>query len=371
MRVRLGDYIEEYSVRNIKQDEIPVYSVTNTQGFCGDYFSKDVASKNKSTYKIVPHGYFAYNPSRVNVGSIDWLREADRVIVSPLYVVFSVSDAIDQQYLLYYLKSDIALHLIRERASGSVRDNLKFSILSEFPIILRDKEAQLRIVKTLDLLENLIRINKAKLGKLDDLVKSRFVEMFGDFQDNPLGWPELGFDEFATIDTHMTTDYEYYAHYPHIGIDSIVSGTGELKGYRTVAEDNVISGKYPFTAEHIIYSKIRPNLNKVALPDFEGVCSADAYPILPKKEVCNRVFLAHVMRSDFFLNQILGFSTRSNMPKVNKSQLAHFRTPMPPLGMQLAFADFISQVDKSRSAVQKSVERLELLRSSLMQEYFG
>ena len=145
----------------------------------------------------------------------------------------------------------------------------------------------------------------------------------------------------------MTTDYRYYADYPHIGIDSIVSGTGELKGYRTVAEDNVISGKYPFTAEHIIYSKIRPNLNKVALPDFEGVCSADAYPILPKKEVCNRVFLAHVMRSDFFLNQILGFSTRSNMPKVNKSQLAHFRTPMPPLGMQLAFADFVSQVDKS------------------------
>ena len=171
--------------------------------------------------------------------------------------------------------------------------------------------------------------------------------MFGDFAKNDREWPILSFNEFAIIDTHMTTDYERYADYPHIGIDSIVSGTGELKGYRTVAEDNVISGKYPFTPEHIIYSKIRPNLNKVARPDFEGVCSADAYPILPKKDVCNRVFLAYVMRSDYFLSQILGYSTRSNMPKVNKNQLAHFRSPIPPRDLQDEFAAFVALVDKS------------------------
>ena len=112
MKVRLGNYIKEYSVRNKKDEDIPVYSVTNTQGFCQDYFGKEVASKDKTTYKIVPRGYFAFNPSRINVGSVDWQRNEERVIVSPLYNVFSVSEQLDQQYLYYYLKSDFALQRI-------------------------------------------------------------------------------------------------------------------------------------------------------------------------------------------------------------------------------------------------------------------
>lgn len=98
MREKLGKYIKEYSVRNKANEDIPVYSVTNTQGFCQDYFGKEVASKDKSTYKIVPRGCFAYNPSRINVGSIDWQRNEDRVIVSPLYNVFSTSELLDQQF---------------------------------------------------------------------------------------------------------------------------------------------------------------------------------------------------------------------------------------------------------------------------------
>lgn len=129
MKVRLGDYIQEYTVKNKKEEDIPVYSVTNTQGFCRDYFGKDVASKDRSTYKIVPRGYFAYNPSRINVGSVDWQRHEDRVIVSPLYNVFSVSKELDKQYLYYYLKSDITLYFIKAIATGSVRDNLKLSML--------------------------------------------------------------------------------------------------------------------------------------------------------------------------------------------------------------------------------------------------
>ena len=71
MKVRLGDYIQEYLVRNKAEEDIPVYSVTNTHGFCRDYFGKEVASKDRSTYKIVPMGAFAYNPSRINVGSVE------------------------------------------------------------------------------------------------------------------------------------------------------------------------------------------------------------------------------------------------------------------------------------------------------------
>ncbi len=170
MSGRLGDYIREYSVRNKANEDIPVYSVTNTQGFCKDYFGKEVASKDKTTYKIVPRGCFAYNPSRINVGSVDWQRDEVEVIVSPLYNVFSVAEEIDQQYLYYYLKSDITLQRIRAVATGSVRDNLKLNMLYEFPINLPTKEEQKCIVGILDRTRKVIELRKKEVDMLNELV---------------------------------------------------------------------------------------------------------------------------------------------------------------------------------------------------------
>lgn len=174
MIVKLGDVISEYSVRNKSDEDIPVYSVTNEQGFCTGYFSKDVSSKDRTTYKIVPRGYFAYNPSRINVGSVDWQNCEERVIVSPLYVVFGVKDAIDRRYLLHYLKSDVMRVLIKAYASGSVRDNLKLSVLQDFCIDLRPIEEQKRIADILDKVGRLISLCNDELETLDELVKSRF-----------------------------------------------------------------------------------------------------------------------------------------------------------------------------------------------------
>ena len=186
-----------------------------------------------------------------------------------------------------------------------------------------------------------------------------------------MGWPTATFKEIATIDSTMTTDFEKYANYPHIGIDSIEKGTGKLTGYRTVAEDGVISGKYAFTPNHIIYSKIRPNLNKVALPDFEGLCSADAYPILPMPDKCNRVFLAYDMRSQFFLDYILQFCNRTNLPKVNRKEVEGFVTPIPSIELQNQFATFVEQTEKTKTTISCSLEKLEILKKALMQKYFG
>lgn len=175
MITKIGEVIFEYAVRNKEDEDIPVYSVTNERGFCTGYFSKEVASKDKSTYKIVPRGYFAYNPSRINVGSVDWQNCEDRVIVSPLYVVFGVSAQVDQQYLLHYLKSDIMLAYIKEYATGSVRDNLRLSDLGKLSFNLRTIEEQRKVAGVLDLVDCLIDKSRRQLKKLDELVKSRFI----------------------------------------------------------------------------------------------------------------------------------------------------------------------------------------------------
>lgn len=185
------------------------------------------------------------------------------------------------------------------------------------------------------------------------LNQSQFIEMFGDPVDNPMGWPIRKLSDVAKVDGTMTKEYEKYADYPHIGIDSIEKNTGILSGYRTVQEDNVISPKYYFGPQHILYSKIRPVLNKVALPDFEGLCSADCYPLLVTG-MCDRKFLAHVMRSDYFLDYVLSYSGRSQMPKVNRKQLEGFSFPCPPIELQKKFTVLIDQSDKSKFTGFKS-----------------
>lgn len=279
------------------------------------------------------------------------------------------SEKIDNRYLYWFLKGNT--ELLQSLGRGATFKEISKTIVANIEINIPDKSVQTQIVDNLEKTSQIIRLRKQELSKLEELVRARFIELFGDLKSNNKGWKIVNFKECADIDTNMIHEFEGYEEYPHIGIDSIEKETGRLVGYRTIAEDGVISGKYLFSSAHIIYSKIRPNLNKVAMPDFDGLCSADAYPILVKKGICNREYFGYTLRSQYFLDYILALSNRTNLPKVNKSQVEGFLLPLPPIAVQDQFAAFVHQVAKSKAAVQKALDQTQLLFDSLMQEYFG
>lgn len=332
--------------------------------------AKDAPSRAK---QLVEHGDVIVSLVRPNLNAVAIIEEQSQnlQVASTGYCVLRCNQMIYNRYLFYFCQSETFVNSMTAQATGASYPAVSNSIVKNCEIPLPERNKQKEIADILDKVTGLISLRKQQLAKLDELVKARFVEMFGDFKSNSKGWSTVKFDDFAKIDGNMTTDYKKYADYPHIGIDSIEKGTGALKGYRTVKEDGVVSGKYIFTPQHIIYSKIRPNLNKVALPDFEGLCSADAYPILPNPKNCNRIFLALAMRSDYFLDYILQFSARTNLPKVNRKEIAGFSMPLPPLSLQNDFATFVERVDQQKQTVQQSLEKLELVKKALMQEYFG
>lgn len=335
MRVTLGDVCEKGS-SNLKQSDVinktGAYPIYGAAGYLGNV---DFYHQDKPYVAVVKDGAgigrTTLHPAKSSViGTMQYLLPKSNVLPEYLY------------YVVQYM------HL-EKYFTGATIPHIYFKDYKAEQFNLDAMERQKEIVASLQKVEMLIKVRQQQLQKLDELVKARFVELFGDLKTNPKGWPILSFPEFAEIDGNMTTDYERYADYPHIGIDSIEKGTGKLSGYRTVREDGVISGKYIFTPKHIIYSKIRPNLNKVALPNFYGLCSADAYPVLPNYKNCNRIFLATAMRSEYFLEYILQFSSRTNLPKVNRKEIAGFRMPLPPLSLQEQFATFVEQVDKSKA----------------------
>ena len=373
-RVPLGNYVTEYSVRNKDNEDIPVYSVTNSQGFCREYFGKEVASKDKTTYKIVPYGYFAYNPSRINVGSVDWQRCEAQVIVSPLYNVFSVSDELDRQFLYYFLKSNIGRQMIRAKAAGSVRDNLKLDMLKEMTIPDSSLDDQRHCVATLDNLQYLIELRKKQLNELDNLVKARFVEMFGDPQSNPFGYKKKAIRETCTVTTGNTPSRafpEYYGDY-----------------IEWIKTDNIVTGMLNPTIAAEYLSKKGMEVGRIVDTDSilmaciaGSITSIGRICVTNRKVAFNQQINAIVPRQydTLFLYVLLLISKEYLVKDINmalkgilsKSKLEEKEFIVPPMEEQLAFSTFVKQIDKSKIVVQKALDEAQTLFDSLMQQYFG
>ena len=350
MRVKLGDYIKEYSVKNKNNEDIPVYSVSNSLGFCKDYFGKEVASKNKTTYKIVPRGCFAYNPSRINVGSVDWQNEEERVIVSPLYNVFSVSPLLDQQYLLYYLKSNVTLSRIRAVASGSVRDNLKLSMLYEFPIDLISLDQQYEVVSILNAVQKIIDLYQKELSGLDELVRARFVEMFGDPVVNDRKWEIRYFGDLGELkrgkSKHRPRNDPILlgGKYPLIQTGDVTNSNTYIKSYTsTYSEEGLKQSK--MWKKGTLCITIAANIAESAILTFDACFPDSVVGFTPNGEVIS--LFIHYWLS--FLQPIL----EENAPAVaqknlNVATLEKVGVIVPPLELQNQFASFVQEIDKSR-----------------------
>ena len=331
-RIYAGGDVPKDRYSEVKTDEYSVPIYANAEKDEGLYGYTDKAREKELSITVAARGTIGFTSIR---------REPFLPVVR-LITVVPDTKKVSERYLYYVLKN------CKSYSTGTSIPQLTVPDIKKKSFELCNIPEQEEIADRLDKANEIIQLRKKELQLLEDLIKARFVELFGDLKTNSKGWQIVGFKECADIDTNMIHDFEEYEDYPHIGIDSIEKETGNLVGYRTVAEDGIISGKYLFTPAHIIYSKIRPNLNKVAMPEFMGLCSADAYPILVKKGVCNREYFGYTLRSNYFLDYILAFSNRTNLPKVNKNQVEGFTLPLPPIDLQNQFAAFVQRIDKSK-----------------------
>lgn len=368
-RVKLGDVAREYretckgskkGLRAVGLEHLEPENIALTQW---------ETSSDNTFSKLFYEGQMLFGRRRA------YLKKAavapfDGICSGDITVIEANPEKLLPTLMPFIIQSNAFFDFAIEGSAGSLSPRVKWEHLSQYEFNLPSMEEQEKLAEVLWAFEKTKTSYKTLLAKAEELVQAQFIEMFGDPEINPMQWPKKRFVEFASIDANMTDDYTKYADFPHIGIDSIEKDTGSLVGYRTVSEDNVISGKYHFTPSHIIYSKIRPNLNKVAIPSFEGLCSADAYPILPNIQNCNKLYLAFVMRSIWFLKYIVPFSARSNMPKVNRNQIEGFVWPLPPRNLQDQFANFVQTTESSKFAIQQSLSALDQARNALMEKTF-
>jgi len=184
----------------------------------------------------------------------------------------------------------------------------------------------------------------------------------------PKGWEVKSFEDVAFVGNGQVDPREEpYSSMWHIGPENVTSDTGRIKGVKRCSELGLISGKYEFDKESIVYSKIRPNLNKVCRPDFDGVCSADMYPIWTKEGLCAD-YLFYYMLGPSFYSTAVSMSMRTGMPKINRTDLDTIKINIPPISEQQKIAKILSTWDKAISTTERLIENSTQQKKAVMQQ---
>ncbi len=176
--------------------------------------------------------------------------------------------------------------------------------------------------------------------------KSRFIELFGTPTGNEKQWPTETMKSVAPAiqsDNKPKSEGNWL-----LNLDAIQSNSGEVLFKNRVPESEVNGSIMAFSPNHVLYSKLRPYLNKVAVPDECGFGTTELIPLLPDKTKLTRTYLAHLLRSDAFVSKFSSAVAGTKMPRVTMDVFWKFNVHLPPMSLQKEFASFVHQVDKSK-----------------------
>ena len=257
--------------------------------------------------------------------------------------------------------------------------NRHFKWLKEVNIPLPNVDEQQKIVDTLDKISELITLRKEQIAKLDRLVKSRFIELFGDPVINSKGWPVCELSEYIQFLTsgsrgwaqYFTESGEYF-----ITIKNVKNCRITLDDVQHVIPPDNAEAKRTKVQEGDLLISITADLGRTGvvtkeIADYGGYINQHLTCIRLNKDAVRPLYVAYYMESEAGKSQFQAKNQSAVKAGLNFNSINSLKLMVPPIEHQDAFIAFVEQADKSKLAIQQSLDKLELLKKSLMQEYFG
>lgn len=294
-------------------------------------------------------------------------EELDNQVCSTGFCVLRPqSGKVISEWLFAICRSDLVVDQVIPRQEKHAYPSVSDDAVLDSLVPLPDVDEQHRIVARIEALtrraEGIRKLRQEAVEKVKGLFETELERIFLPIETDD--WTKYDAREvFDIVKGQVDPREEPYASVPHVAPDAMEIGTGRLflDKVRTAKELELKSGKYLFDSSHVLYSKIRPNLRKVALPDFEGTCSADMYPLIPNTEVVTREFLALVLLSPPFTAYAVENSDRNSMPKVNRTTMFGYRVKLPQKTEQ---KEIVSRL----RALQEKAEEITRLQNDVGEE---
>ena len=379
MRAKLEDFLQEVCEKTITNNQYPVLTSSKSGLFLqSDYFNKQVASKDNTGYKIIRRGQFTYR-AMSDTGEFfpNMLECADVGIVSPAYPVFEIikQDQIVPEYLNYYFKSNRFQNSISTFAQGSTRTSVKFGKLKKVSIELPEIKKQYQIIRTLDLLRTIINNRKKEVLELDELIRARFVEMFGeDIKQSNMTIADIAEETTVGIANSATHAYSKSG-VVMLRNQNIRVNYLDDRDLIYIKQD--FAEKYKNKALHegdILVTRTGANVGMACIvpKKYEGCQTFTTLILRLRKDISiSPIFVCHYINSPLGKSFVDENKIGGGQPNFGAKQLSIMPIVVPSEEKQIAFDLFVNQIDKSKATVQKALDETQLLFDSLMQQYFG
>ena len=287
------------------------------------------------------------------------------------------SEKIDSKYLYYFLsgKTDYLNSLGR----GATFKEISKAIVENIEIPLPEVEEQKRIAARFERLLRLIQLQKAELEELDKLVKSRFIELFGIPGTDAFGWGLVPLGSVCSVNPKKSHDPRLVsgAEVSFVPMPAVTE-RGEIDATAIKEYDEVKTGFTYFAENDVLFAKITPCMENgkgavaKGLHNGIGFGSTEFHVLRPISRKADPYWIYTLTTfSQFRIDAANNMTGSAGQRRVPASFLENYRVSLPPIELQEQFAAFVEQTDKSKLAVQKGLQELEILKKSLMQQYFG
>lgn len=286
-------------------------------------------------------------------------------LVGTMQYIFP-NDCCNIGFLKYLLEG---MHLDKFK-TGATIPHIYFKDYGSCKVRIPPISKQQEIVSELDLLSAIIEKQKAQLEELDKLAQSIFYDMFGDPVTNEKGWETKELSSVAPQKGFEGKVPDKGGKYWILNLDMIKAQTGDIIEKCYFTKDEIGNSTIIFDNKNVLYSKLRPYLNKVVIPQSAGFGTSELIPLKPLENVMNRCFLAYLLRSKQFVSFINIKVQGAKMPRVSMNVLREFPTILPPLSLQQEFAEKIEAIEAMKAKVRQSLKEAETLFNSRMDYYF-
>lgn len=311
------------------------------------------------------------NGSMKHIGKVAYIdKDYDYAFGGFMGLMRPKAEVIYPKYLYFYFCSPLFKLVLAKIANGANINNIKFSDINQEKIFLPPLPIQHHIVEELDEINAIISAKMQQLSKLDELAQSIFYNMFGDPVANEKGWEVKTLKEVAPYKPYQDAIAPINGKYWLLNLDHVESQTGEIISYQYLPKEEIGNSVTTFSESNILYSKLRPYLNKVVIPQTKGYCTSELIPLYPNSNFLLREFLAYLLRSKSFVDAINIKVAGAKMPRVSMDFLWKFPTILPPLPLQQTFAARVSAIEEEKAAIAASIEKMQTLLDARMQYWF-